>query len=174
MNKTKQITDLLKEYKQKKDETHNCYDSLSHIVWNEDKQQYWDEPTQKYWDKESLQKELDRRRAEYSKLTDEMYKIENKIKKLFPIEIQNPKEIIACIVSTGYGGKLSSVDINNLVRLPLSVSKEMGTIRTNYKLDFEGYGTFTDTRQYKYRIQRKEGKVYWLFDMYELDNSYIK
>lgn len=173
MSKTKQINDLLKEYKQKRDETHNCYDSLSHIVWNEDKQQYWDKPTQKYWDKDALQQELDRRRVEYSKLTDEMYKIENKIKKLFPIEIQNPEQIIACRVTTGYGGKLDSVCINNLSKLELSAGKQMGNIYTNYKLDFEGKATLTD-KQYIYRIQRKDGKVYWLFDIYELDNSYIK
>lgn len=112
-------------------------------------------------------------REQTGELLDAISAIENKIKKLFPIEIQNPEQIIACRVTTGYRGKLGSVDINNLNKLWLSAGKQMGNIYTNYKLDFDGKGTLTD-KQYIYRIQRKDGKVYWLFDMYELASRYVE
>lgn len=162
--KAKQLFTILKQYKVLKENYNDLIQNKPNGKWNKETRA-WEYPK----DYDELMKQFNYLQESFQ---NQEHIFEKEIKKLFPIEIKNPKDIMACRVETGYGGKFLDVDINNLNKIQLSEKKEMGTIHTRYKIGCDGVGKLSKNL-YTYRIIRKDKKVYWCYDTYLLINNYL-
>lgn len=93
---------------------------------------------------------------------EQYHKMQKKfLKFLGKIEIQNPEQVIGGRVATGYRGKLSGFDVNDLTNIWLSPNQQTGLVQMPYTLDWDGVAT-RSVRSHTYKIKRVDDKVYWI------------
>lgn len=108
------------------------------------------------------QKELEKQYADITKALKWINKNE-------PVKIQHPELIIAGRVTTGYGGKLDAISVNDLLTISLSDIKQEGIILTPFQFNIDGTSQrIKESRSYK--IKRAGDTVYWIIEFCNLSN----